>query len=429
MKKSEKYSLKGVKYTRGFTLVELMIVIVIIGIIIGVMIFHYFNAVDAAKIAKIKDELNTLCEAIGKYKSRHGNWPDKLAELEYKGYLPKIPADPWEGRYEIDLCFGVLGNFETARPQSEGGMGSQVLVMQRFKPQQYFFTNNKLDRLIDKFDVMGRKMKAIKLTANGVQQNFAFGSFDVDEMDNIYIADQGNRELRIFDKEGIEYVDESIELGIEEVRDVEVGKAILTGRPMMIKNRLESPRARLATHVYTLAGNDKVRVYNVYSKEQMREIGSAETGYPIVADIVISGDLYILPQNGAEVSVYDQNVIKRLRVVKIESTSANKGFVILSNNYFIVLEANRDVTLYRFDTSVAEGCYKIGDSYSCTLSMPDKIAFDDTGFIFIKSGKEMEILRFDEENEILFQFVGPVVKQQPVEFLKTLYDIRFAGLK
>ena len=421
------------KKYRAFTLVELMIVIVIIGIIIGVMIFHYFTAIDAAKTAKAKEEISTLCQAIGKYKSRHGKWPDKLAELEYKGYLAKIPADPWEGNYGIDLCFGVVGNFDTARPRAEGGLGTQLLAMKRFKPKQYFFTNNKNDRLIDKYDILGRKMKAIKLKASGVNQNFSFGSFDVDEMDNIYVADLGLHELRIFDKNGEEYVDESVELGSEEIMDVEVGKSILTGRPMKIRNEIQKPTARLATHFYTLAGSNKVRLYNVYSKKLMSELDGTENdrdhGYTQVADIVISGELYILSKNDSEISVYDQNAIQRRRVVELESTGGNRGLVVLSNNYFVVLEASKNVTLYRFDSSYEGGCYKIGDSYKSELANPDKIAFDAGGFIYVKSGKDIEILRFDEKNEIIDMYLGPMVKEQPIEYNSNLYDIRFAGLK
>ncbi len=440
------------KKNRAFTLVELMIVIVIIGIIIGVMIFHYFTAIDAAKTAKAKDEISTLCLAIGKYKSRHGKWPEQLVDLEYKGYLPKVPLDPWEGKYGIDLCFGLIGNFDTARqPPPNDDKWNQFLCTKRFKPKQFFFTNNTTTGNIEMYDVFGRKMKTIKLYKFDVQQSFNFGSFDVDEMDNIYVSDIGltPHELRIFDRSGNEYENESIVLGAEDINDVEVGKSIGTGRPMMLKGRIHdyNDRPRLATHVYTLEGDNEVRlyVYDVDSWKMMSEVVQDDNvvitvdgipvnynrghGYSSIADIVVSGDLYILSKNDPQISIYDQNASKRKRIVELESTSTNnRSLVILSNNYFVILESNKTVSLYLFDSSKPSGC-RIIDSYSSMLTNPDKIAFDDAGFIYVKSGKNIEIIRFDEENETLFSYEGPMLKEQPVVYKDTLNDIRFSGLK
>ncbi len=66
---------KSVSPRRAFTLVELMVVIVIIGIIAGFALPAIFSAVKAARQGAYKLEVDTLADAVEKYRTKYGDYP------------------------------------------------------------------------------------------------------------------------------------------------------------------------------------------------------------------------------------------------------------------------------------------------------------------------------------------------------------------
>jgi general secretion pathway protein G len=82
------------KQDAGFTLVELMIVMAIIGVLAMVAVPSYISAIKHAKEAVLKEDLHTLRAAIDSYTMDKQKAPQSLDDLIQDGYLKSIPEDP-----------------------------------------------------------------------------------------------------------------------------------------------------------------------------------------------------------------------------------------------------------------------------------------------------------------------------------------------
>jgi len=78
----------------GFTLIELMIVMAIIGILATLAIPSFVVAVKHAREAVLKEDLQTMRTAIDSYTMDKQKAPQSLDDLIQDGYLKKIPEDP-----------------------------------------------------------------------------------------------------------------------------------------------------------------------------------------------------------------------------------------------------------------------------------------------------------------------------------------------
>jgi general secretion pathway protein G len=83
--------------TRGFTFVELMVVITIIVILISMAIPIYQRSILRAKESVLKNNLFTLRTCIDNYTYDKQKAPQQLQDLVSEGYLQKIPVDPMTG--------------------------------------------------------------------------------------------------------------------------------------------------------------------------------------------------------------------------------------------------------------------------------------------------------------------------------------------
>lgn len=83
--------------TRGFTLIELMIVISIILILMGVAIPNYQKSVLHAKESVLHQDLKVMRDAIDQYTLDKEKAPQSLQDLVAANYLKEIPKDPVTG--------------------------------------------------------------------------------------------------------------------------------------------------------------------------------------------------------------------------------------------------------------------------------------------------------------------------------------------
>ncbi|MEA3065616.1 MAG: ral secretion pathway protein [Sphingomonadales bacterium] len=86
----------------GFTLVELMVVIVIIGLLATIVIINVLPATDKAATVKAKADVATLEQGVEMYrlnKMRYPSASEGLQAVSAEGYVKRLPKDPWGHPY------------------------------------------------------------------------------------------------------------------------------------------------------------------------------------------------------------------------------------------------------------------------------------------------------------------------------------------
>jgi len=95
--------LKKMKFKKGFTLIELMVVVAIIVLLASIIVPNYFKGLEKSKIGKATADVVLLRKSVDLFRAdleNNGNLPGTLGELFDKRYLSKeVPADPWGGSY------------------------------------------------------------------------------------------------------------------------------------------------------------------------------------------------------------------------------------------------------------------------------------------------------------------------------------------
>lgn len=82
------------KQLTGFTLIEVLVTLAIVATLMSIAAPRYFSGVERSKEATLRHDLFIMRDALDKFYSDNGVYPDKLEELVQKKYLRAIPQDP-----------------------------------------------------------------------------------------------------------------------------------------------------------------------------------------------------------------------------------------------------------------------------------------------------------------------------------------------
>ena len=83
------------KKRRGFTLIELMVVMTIIALLISVVVPDYIGKMRRAEEAVLQENLTLMRDSLDKHYADTGRYPTSLEDLVAKHYLRAIPKDPF----------------------------------------------------------------------------------------------------------------------------------------------------------------------------------------------------------------------------------------------------------------------------------------------------------------------------------------------
>jgi len=128
--------------SRGFTLIEILVVMVILAILATVVVPRLMDAPDKARTTKAQQDINGIASALQVYRIDNGSYPSTEQNLEallFKpggepsannwktgGYIQKLPRDPWDRPYQY-LSPGQRGDFDLYSLGKDGKPGGEAM--------------------------------------------------------------------------------------------------------------------------------------------------------------------------------------------------------------------------------------------------------------------------------------------------------------
>lgn len=120
----------------GFTLIEVMVVIVILGVLAALVVPRVMNRPDEARVVAAKQDIAQIMQALKLYRLDNGRYPSTEQGLQalvtrpttepvpgnWKSYLDRLPMDPWGKPYQY-LNPGVKGEIDVFSFGADGQSG------------------------------------------------------------------------------------------------------------------------------------------------------------------------------------------------------------------------------------------------------------------------------------------------------------------
>ncbi|MBS7350467.1 MAG: type II secretion system major pseudopilin GspG [Comamonas sp.] len=136
--RSSRSSRLGTQLQRGFTLLELMIVVVIIGVLGALIVPSLMDRPNEARVTAAKTDIASIMQALKLYKLDNHRYPTAEQGLQalvqrpssapapanWKPYLEKLPQDPWGNPYQY-LNPGVKGEVDVLSFGADGRNGGE----------------------------------------------------------------------------------------------------------------------------------------------------------------------------------------------------------------------------------------------------------------------------------------------------------------
>jgi general secretion pathway protein G len=127
---------------RGFTLIEIMVVVIIIGLLAAVIVPQVVSKVDEAKVAKAKSDIQALEAALTMFRLDNSKYPTTDQGLQSLvtqptdpsihhwrpgGYLPRLSKDPWGNEYQYTSPGTHVKDFDLYSMGADGQPGGEGL--------------------------------------------------------------------------------------------------------------------------------------------------------------------------------------------------------------------------------------------------------------------------------------------------------------
>ncbi|MCB1957369.1 MAG: type II secretion system major pseudopilin GspG [Rhodocyclaceae bacterium] len=124
--------------SRGFTLIEVMVVIVILGVLAALIVPRVLGRPDEARVVAAKQDIASIMQALKLYKLDNRRYPSTEQGLQalvqrpttapvpenWKSYLEKLPNDPWGAPYQY-LSPGLQGDVDVLSFGADGKSGGE----------------------------------------------------------------------------------------------------------------------------------------------------------------------------------------------------------------------------------------------------------------------------------------------------------------
>ena len=122
----------------GFTLLEIMVVVVIIGLLAAIVAPNVIRNIDEAAITRAKQDIRTIEVALNQFRLDHFRYPTEeeglevllggsrsLNDEEFEEYLPRLPIDPWKQPYQYANPGRSGRNFDVFTYGADGEEGGE----------------------------------------------------------------------------------------------------------------------------------------------------------------------------------------------------------------------------------------------------------------------------------------------------------------
>jgi len=130
--------MKRYRRGRGFTLIELMVVLVIIGVLAALIVPNMLDRADDARVTAARTDVNNLMQALKLYKLDNLRYPNGEQGLKalvakptvapippnWRPYLDKLPGDPWGHAYQFANP-GLKGEIDVFSFGADGVVGGE----------------------------------------------------------------------------------------------------------------------------------------------------------------------------------------------------------------------------------------------------------------------------------------------------------------
>jgi len=126
------------KKQAGFTLIEIIVVLVILGILASIVAPNVIGNVDKSRVVKAKQDIRSLESALQMYRVDNFRYPttdqglqalvekptsgSEAKNWQKGGYIPKLPKDPWQNEYQY-ISPGESGDYDIYTLGADGAPG------------------------------------------------------------------------------------------------------------------------------------------------------------------------------------------------------------------------------------------------------------------------------------------------------------------